>query len=194
MNARATLADSRPDLLSATEVGKPNFIHLVPQHPVSDEVEVSIVVPALNEAVVIGEFIDWCKQGLTTADVHGQILIIDSSNDNTAIIAHEHGAEVLRTPKRGLGRAYIDAIPFIRGKWIIMGDADLTYDFREIRPFIRAFRGGAEFIMGSRFRGTIEAIKVITRTSTVACAGSQERRCSGSILSRNPGNMPVRWC
>ena len=157
MNARATLADSRPHLLSTTEVGKPNFIHLVPQHSVSDEVEVSIVVPALNEAVVIGEFIEWCKQGLAAAGVQGQILIIDSSSDNTAIIAHEHGAEVLRTPKRGLGRAYIDAIPFIRGKWIIMGDADLTYDFREIRPFIRAFRGGAEFIMGSRFQGTIEA-------------------------------------
>ena len=157
MNARATLADSRPHLLSATEVGKAKFIHLVPQHSVSDDVEVSIVVPALNEAVVIGEFIEWCKQGLAAAGVQGQILIIDSSSDNTAIIAHEHGAEVLRTPKRGLGRAYIDAIPFIRGKWIIMGDADLTYDFREVRPFIHAFRGGAEFIMGSRFQGTIEA-------------------------------------
>ena len=110
MNARATVADSRPHLLSTTEVGKPNFIHLVPQHSVSDEVEVSIVVPALNEAVVIGEFIEWCKQGLAAAGVQGQILIIDSSSDNTATIAHEHGAEVLRTPKRGLGRAYIDEI------------------------------------------------------------------------------------
>ena len=102
MNARATVADSRPHLLSRTEVAKPNVIHLVPEHSVSDEVEVSIVVPALNEAVVIGEFIEWCKQGLTAAGVQGQILIIDSSSDNTAIIAHEHGAEVLRTPKRGL--------------------------------------------------------------------------------------------
>jgi hypothetical protein len=62
----------------------------------------------------------------------------------------------LRTPKRGVGHAYIDAIPYIRGKWILMGDADLTYDFREIVPFVEEFRKGAEFIMGSRFRGSIE--------------------------------------
>jgi hypothetical protein len=67
-----------------------------------------------------------------------------------------HGGEVLRTPKRGLGRAYIDAASYIRGKWIIMGDADLTYDFRELTPFVEAFRRGAEFVMGSRFRGSIE--------------------------------------
>jgi len=64
---------------------------------------------------------------------------------------------VLRTPKRGLGRAYIDAIPYIRGEWIVMGDADLTYDFRALKPFVAEFRRGAEFVMGSRFRGSIEA-------------------------------------
>ena len=58
-------------------------------------------------------------------------------------------------PKRGLGRAYIDAIPHIRGRFVIMGDADCTYDFREIKPFVEAFRGGAEFVMGSRFKGSI---------------------------------------
>lgn len=66
------------------------------------------------------------------------------------------GARVLRTPKRGLGRAYIDAIPFVRGKFIIMGDADCTYDFRQIAPFIEAFRNGSDFVMGSRFKGSIE--------------------------------------
>ena len=86
----------------------------------------------------------------------GQILIVDSSTDNTAKIVLEHGGEVLRTPKGGVGRAYIDAIPYIRGKWILMGDADLTYDFRELAPFVEEFRKGAEFIMGSRFRGSIE--------------------------------------
>ena len=78
------------------------------------------------------------------------------STDNTPNIVLEHGGEVLRTPKRGVGRAYIDAIPYMRGKWMLMGDADLTYDFREIAPFVEEFRKGAEFIMGSRFRGSIE--------------------------------------
>ncbi len=146
---------AQPPFVTANRAVTP-FIHLAPPGSVQDEVEVSIVIPALNEAFVIGEFIEWCKQGLAATGLRGQILIIDSSNDNTAAIAHEHGAEVLRTPRRGLGRAYIDAIPFVRGKWIIMGDADLTYDFREIHPFVLAFQRGAEFIMGSRFRGTIE--------------------------------------
>jgi hypothetical protein len=93
---------------------------------------------------------------LERAGVRGQILIVDSSTDQTPEIVLAHGGEVLRAPKRGLGRAYIDAINFIRGQWIIMGDADLTYDFRELSPFIEAFRNGAEFVMGSRFRGLIE--------------------------------------
>jgi hypothetical protein len=114
------------------------------------------VIPALNEEITVGEFVDWCKEGLQRAGVTGQILIVDSSTDKTPQIVLAHGGEVLRTPKRGLGRAYIDAITYVRGQWIIMGDADLTYDFRELAPFVEAFRKGAEFIMGSRFRGSIE--------------------------------------
>src|SRR5579863_399458 len=112
--------------------------------------DMSIVVPALNEKLTIGDFIDWCKEGLSRAGVVGEILIVDSSTDNTADIALSKGARVLRAPKRGLGRAYIDSLPFIRGKWIVMGDCDCTYDFREIEPFVAKFRDGAEFIMGSR--------------------------------------------
>jgi hypothetical protein len=66
------------------------------------------------------------------------------------------GARVLKVPKRGLGRAYIDAIPFIRGKFVLLGDADLTYDFREIAPFVEKLRAGHEFVMGSRFHGHID--------------------------------------
>ena len=130
--------------------------HLLPDNANHRAVELSIVIPAMNEEITVGEFIDWCKEGLERAQVSGQILIVDSSTDNTPSIVLEHGGEVLRTPKRGVGRAYIDAIPYIRGKWILMGDADLTYDFREIAPFVQEFRKGAEFIMGSRFRGSIE--------------------------------------
>ena len=131
--------------------------HLVPLGTDLGPVELSILVPALNEAVTVGEFIDWCHQGLRTAGVKGQILIIDSSTDATPQIVVERGGEVLRVPKRGLGRAYIDALPYLRGQWVVMGDADLTYDFRELAPFVAEFRRGAEFIMGSRFAGSIEA-------------------------------------
>jgi glycosyltransferase involved in cell wall biosynthesis len=144
------------DMKSGTATSGSGVEHLKPEGTTLGNVELSIVIPAMNEEVTVGEFIEWCKEGLKRAGVVGQILIVDSSTDNTAKIVLEHGGEVLRTPKRGVGRAYIDAIPYIRGKWILMGDADLTYDFRELAPFVEEFRKGAEFVMGSRFRGNIE--------------------------------------
>jgi glycosyltransferase involved in cell wall biosynthesis len=140
-----------PDLQAAGAIE-----HLFPPGAPLGPVELSLVVPALNEEITVGEFVDWCHEGLGKAGVTGQILIVDSSTDNTPKIVLAHGGEVLRVPKRGLGRAYIDAIPYIRGKWVVMGDADLTYDFRELAPFVARFRDGAEFVMGSRFRGSIE--------------------------------------
>ncbi|HXM42732.1 MAG TPA: glycosyltransferase family 2 protein [Bryobacteraceae bacterium] len=128
---------------------------LTPAEDVADPL-LSIVVPALNERIAIAEFVQWCKAGLAAAGIRGEILIVDSSTDNTPAIALASGARVLRTPRRGLGRAYIDAIPYIRGKYVLMGDADCTYDFRELSGFVRQFRAGYEFIMGSRFRGVIE--------------------------------------
>ncbi len=126
--------------------------------PKNDETapEISIVIPALNESLTIGEFVTWCHAGLKKADIKGEILIVDSSTDGTGDIALEGGARVLKTPKRGLGRAYIDALPFIRGKYSLLGDCDLTYDFRELEVFVKELRGGAEFVMGSRLRGYIE--------------------------------------
>lgn len=118
--------------------------------------ELSIVVPALNEEITIGQFVDWCMEGLRDAGVCGEVLIVDSSSDRTVEIALSKGARVLKVPKRGLGRAYIDAIPFIRGRYVLMGDADCTYDFREIGNFMKSFRAGYEYVMGSRFRGYIE--------------------------------------
>src|SRR6202050_4034336 len=86
-------------------------------HPVESEIELlipdddvadpwlSIVVPALNENIAIAEFVQWCQAGLAGAGIRGEILIVDSSTDDTPAIALAHGARVLRTPKRGLGRA-----------------------------------------------------------------------------------------
>jgi glycosyltransferase involved in cell wall biosynthesis len=118
--------------------------------------ELSIVIPALNEQLTIGRFVDWCQEGLQRANIRGEILIIDSSSDSTAEIALSRGARVLRAPKRGLGRAYIDALAFIRGEYVLMGDADCTYDFRELHAFMKCFRDGYEYVMGSRFKGYIE--------------------------------------
>ncbi|MEP6864826.1 MAG: glycosyltransferase family 2 protein [Deltaproteobacteria bacterium] len=144
---------TRPPVSSA--LSDPEIVLSLPADDVENP-EVSIVIPALNEQLTIGDFIDWCKAGLAKAGAVGEILIIDSSTDKTKEIALARGARVLSTPKRGLGRAYIDSLPFIRGKYVLMGDCDCTYDFRELAPFVEKFRGGAEFVMGSRFRGYIE--------------------------------------
>lgn len=110
----------------------------------------------MNEELVIGEFIDWCMEGLRKANVAGEVLIIDSSSDRSPEIAESKGARVLRVPRRGLGQAYIDALPHIRGQYVIMGDADLTYDFREIKAFVEQLDAGHEFVIGTRIRGSIE--------------------------------------
>jgi len=128
---------------------------MVPENDIPDP-ELSIVIPALNEELTIARFVDWCHDGLQQAGIRGEIIIVDSSSDLTAEIALSHGARVLKTPKRGLGRAYIDAVPFIRGEYVLMGDADCTYDFRDIASFVMCFRNGYEYVMGSRFLGYIE--------------------------------------
>ena len=129
---------------------------LVPEQGDCADPELSIVIPACNEALTVGDFVDWCREGMAAAAVQGEVLIVDSSTDGTPQIALAHGARVLRVPRRGLGQAYIDAIPHIRGRYVLMGDADCTYDFRRLEPFVRGFRDGFEFVMGSRWKGSIE--------------------------------------
>jgi len=150
---RQTVAD-RP-LPGAARLSSSDLRLLTPKDDIA-EPELSIVIPALNEELTIGRFVDWCREGLDRAGIRGEILIIDSSSDRTGEIALSRGARALKSPKRGLGRAYIDALPYIRGDYVLMGDADCTYDFRELEQFMDCFHKGYEYVMGSRFRGYIE--------------------------------------
>jgi glycosyltransferase involved in cell wall biosynthesis len=135
---------------------RPSDIELLIPPDDVDAPDLSIVIPALDESLTIGDFVAWCREGLLAAGVCGEIVIVDSSTDDTPQIALEAGARVLRVPRRGLGRAYMDAIPYIRGQWVLMGDADCTYDFRRLAPFVERFREGYEYVMGSRWKGSIE--------------------------------------
>jgi glycosyltransferase involved in cell wall biosynthesis len=150
--------DNRPDAptLAINGAAVSDDIELLVPEDDAQSPELSIVIPALNERLTITEFIHWCRAGMQEAGIVGEILIVDSSSDETARLALEAGARVLRTPKRGLGRAYKDAIPFIRGNYVLMGDADCTYDFRALKPFVECFHEGYEYVMGSRWRGSIE--------------------------------------
>ena len=145
-------ADAPP---SVAAPGRSDVQLLLPKDDVV-EPELTILIPAMNEELTVGDFVAWCHEGIREAGLVGEILIVDSSTDRTAEIALAGGARVLRTPKRGLGRAYIDALPYIRGRYVVMGDADCTYDFRQVGLFVDAMRDGNEFAMGSRWRGSIE--------------------------------------
>lgn len=121
-----------------------------------ENIKVSVVIPCLNEEKTIGETIENIKEGISIANVNAEILIIDSSEDKSPEIATSLGAKVISVPKRGLGRAYIDSIPSIKGKYVVMGDADCTYDFKEIFKFVNKLDEGYEFVMGTRIKGFIE--------------------------------------
>ena len=151
---------SSPAQLSTMPAGRPIGVGddcdlLVPVDDAVDP-EVTILVPAVNEQLTITEFVGWCHEGLAASGLRGEVLIVDSSTDRTPELALAAGARVLKTPKRGLGRAYIDAIPYVRGTYVVMGDADLTYDFRQVGLFVQKLREGYDFAMGSRWAGSIE--------------------------------------
>lgn len=142
--------------IGAAEVADGAGCHLLRPAVDVESPEVTILIPAVDEELTIADFVSWCHEGLRRAGAVGEILIVDSSTDRTAELALAGGARVLKAPKRGLGRAYIDALPYVRGKYVIMGDADCTYDFRELAPMVEALRSGAEYAMGSRWKGSIE--------------------------------------
>ncbi len=141
--------------MSASAVADRNVELLTPRHDTTDP-ELSIVIPTLNEQLTVAEFVGWCHEGLAEAGITGEILIADSSTDATAERALDAGARVLRVPRHGIGVAYREAILYARGRYILMGDADCTYDFRHLKPFVERFHEGYKFVMGSRRKGVIE--------------------------------------
>jgi glycosyltransferase involved in cell wall biosynthesis len=121
-----------------------------------DEPLVSVVIPALNEA----ESIEACvRRSLETMSAHGiagEVVVADNgSDDGTPELAKAAGARVIHEQRKGYGSAYLAGFAAARGKYIVMGDADETYDFREIARFVEPLEDGADLVMGSRLRGRI---------------------------------------
>lgn len=113
--------------------------------------EVTILMPCLNEAETLAGCITAARAGLAAAGVDGEILIADNgSTDGSKSIAESLGARVIDVPTRGYGSALRAGMEAAEGKYLIMGDADLSYDFSQITPFIQKLRGGADLVMGCR--------------------------------------------
>ena len=121
------------------------------------EPELTILMPCLNEAETLETCIQKAKRFLEESGISGEILIADNgSTDGSQAIAEACGVRVISVPVRGYGAALQAGTDAARGKYVIMGDADNSYDFLHLMPFVEKLREGYELVMGNRFAGGIE--------------------------------------
>jgi glycosyltransferase involved in cell wall biosynthesis len=124
---------------------------------VSDALELSIVMPCLNEAKTVAECVTRAKRALARLGIAGEVIVADNgSTDGSRDLAADAGARVVPVATRGYGAALAAGIAAARGTYVLMGDADLTYDFEAIDPFIERLRAGDDLVMGNRFKGGIQ--------------------------------------
>jgi glycosyltransferase involved in cell wall biosynthesis len=118
---------------------------------VNELVELTILMPCLNEAETIARCIEKAKLGLQRSGVRGEILVADNgSTDGSQAIAEKLGARVVSVKEKGYGSALRGGVNAALGRWILMGDADDSYDFSEITGFVKKFQEGFELVMGCR--------------------------------------------
>lgn len=119
--------------------------------------ELTVLIPCLNEARTIGTCVDKAVDFIRRAGIEAEVLVSDNgSSDGSVNIAVERGARVVHTDQRGYGAALINGIKHARGRYVIMGDADDSYDFSRLDAFLARLRDGAELVIGNRFQGGIE--------------------------------------
>jgi glycosyltransferase involved in cell wall biosynthesis len=123
----------------------------------SDPCELSIVLPCLNEAETLATCIDKARDFLARHNVAGEVVVADNgSTDGSQAIAASHGARVVPVTERGYGAALLGGFRAAGGRYIIMADADDSYDLANLSPFLEQLRAGFELVMGNRFRGGIK--------------------------------------
>ena len=124
----------------------------------AEGLELSIVMPCLNEADTVGACVATAADFLQRHGIDGEVIVADngSSDDSRAIAARE-GARIVDVALRGYGAALQAGIAAARGRYVIIGDSDGSYDFAQLMPFLAALRGGAQLVMGNRFSGRIYA-------------------------------------
>ena len=128
----------------------------VEQEVAAATVQVSVVIPCLNEEAGIVHVVEQARAGLDAAGLTGEIIVVDNaSEDRSAELARSAGATVVYEPRRGYGSAYLAGLEAARGDYIVMADADGTYDLGLIGPLVERLRDGAGMVLGSRFEGTI---------------------------------------
>ena len=115
---------------------------------------VSVVIPCLDEAETIAECVTTARAVLDENSFTGEVIVVDNgSTDGSGDLARAAGAVVVDEPRRGYGSAYLAGLAAAHGDYIVMVDADLTYDFREIPSFVKELEDGAELVVGNRMAG-----------------------------------------
>ncbi len=128
-----------------------------PPSTVPQEIELSVVMPCLNEARTIGACVQEAREALTQNGINGEVLIADNgSTDGSQAIAEKWGARVVAITEKGYGHALRGGIAAARGRFILMGDADQSYDFSHLPRFLEKLRAGDDLVMGNRFLGGIQ--------------------------------------
>lgn len=121
------------------------------------ELEISVVIPALNEELTIVHCVEKAKKAIAALGVPGEVLVADNgSTDRTRAVAEAAGARVVPVEGRGYGRALRGGFSAARGRWLIMGDADGSYDFEQAPRYVEKLRQGCDFVVGNRFQGALE--------------------------------------
>lgn len=124
--------------------------------PYTTRIDLTILMPCLNEAKTLPICISKAQQFLRHSGIAGEILIADNGScDGSQALAERCGARVVNVPRRGYGAALLGGITAARGRLVIMGDADDSYDFVNLGAFIDELRDGAALVVGNRFAGGI---------------------------------------
>ena len=125
--------------------------------PLDESFELTILMPCLNEAETVGRCVREACRYLADSDIRGEVVVVDNgSSDASPSIARESGARVVHQPLRGYGSALAKGIGEARGRYVIMGDADGSYEFSSLHPFVDRLREGHDLVLGNRFLGEIE--------------------------------------
>ncbi len=120
-------------------------------------IELTILMPCLNEEETLADCIDEARGFLARVNIDGEVLVADNgSTDGSIRIAEQHNAGVVRVPIKGYGAALMHGIRAARGRYVIMGDSDGSYDFSRLEPYVDRLRAGYDLVMGNRFLGGIE--------------------------------------
>lgn len=147
VDAHEAIADAMP-LVPMCDAG--------PQGPPRDVVELTILMPCLNEAETVGTCVAKARAFLSRAAIDGEVIVGDNgSTDGSQRIAQAAGARVVDIAARGYGSALLGGIAASRGRFVVMGDSDDSYDFSRLEAFVERLRRGDQLVMGNRFAGGI---------------------------------------